>query len=98
MSEFTIEERDGDWLVYEWDAYPAGSVLAGQDRKRFVKRFGFEQGALNAYPTATVGYRDAHNTYSHLPGPDDPVPGGMYPDDYPDDHRDRAIDTQGWSY
>ena len=85
-NEYTIEFKDdyGKWSVYEWSIYPRGSVLAGQNCKRFVTWFDTEEKALAAYPKADVGYRSAHNTYSHLPGEDDPVPGGMYPDDIDD--------------
>jgi hypothetical protein len=86
VSEYTIEEKHGvlgrKFAVYHWSIYPQSSVLAGQDCKRFVEWYDSEEAAKAAWPQAEVGYRDAHNTYSHLPGPDDPVPGGMYPDDY----------------
>lgn len=83
--EFSIEFKSGfrdHWAVYEWGVYPRSSVLAGQSRKRFVKSFDSEEAARAAYPDAEVGYRSAHNYYDHLPGEDDPVPGGMYPDDW----------------
>ena len=88
MSEYTIEQKRGvlgrKFAVYAFDTYPSSSVLAGQTRKRFVNWFDTEAEALEKYPGAEIGYRSAHNTYSHLPGPDDPVPGGMYPDDLDD--------------
>lgn len=85
MSDYSIEAKDSPhgekWAVYEWGVYPQSSVLAGQTMKRFVEWFDQLRCAQDKYPDAPVGYRDAHNTYSHLPGEDDPVPGGMYPDD-----------------
>lgn len=83
---FTIEMKDtpkGEKAhVYGWSIYPDYSVLAGQDCKRFVTWFDTIEEAQAAYPGAKVGVRSAHNTFNHLPGEDDPVPGGMYPDDY----------------
>ena len=86
MSDYhsiTIEAaRYGNGVsVYGFGTYPRSSVLAGQTMKRFLAGFDTEAEALAAYPNADVGYRSAHNTYDHLPGEDDPVPGGMYPDD-----------------
>lgn len=72
------------WAVYEIGVYERGSVLAGQTRKRFVGSFDSEAEAKAAYPKASVGYYDANNTFGHLPDENDPVAGGMYPDDYDD--------------
>ena len=74
MDELTIEfSRQQEWFsVYRWDIYPTGSVLSGQDRKAFLDSFQTEAEAVEAYPTAKVGYRDAHNSFDHLPDePDD---------------------------
>jgi hypothetical protein len=88
MSDYSIEEKDSPlglkYAVYKWDTYPEYSVLAGQARKSFVNWYDTEAEALTNYPGADIGYRSAHNTYSHLPGENDPVPGGMYPDDIDD--------------
>lgn len=88
MSDYSIEVKGGPrgeyFAVYEWGVYARSSVLAGQSKKSFRDSFESEAEALAAYPRADVGYRSAHNSYSHLPGEDDPVPGGMYPDDYDD--------------
>lgn len=67
--EKTIEENNQwNWFaVYEWSVYPNGSVLAGQDCKRFVDRYETLTEAQAAHPDADVGYRDACNTYDHLP-------------------------------
>lgn len=83
FDDFTIEPaRYGNGVsVYGFGVYPRSSVLAGQTSKNFLDGFDTEAEALAAYPQARVGFRDACNTFSHLPGEDDPVPGGMYPDD-----------------
>lgn len=83
---FTIEDKGGDvmpFVVYGWADYPPHSVLAGQRRKAFLECFESEGAARAAFPTALDGtcFRSAGNSVSHLPGPDDPEPGGMYPDD-----------------
>lgn len=86
LDSYTIELKDSPrgekYAVYGWGTYPSHSVLAGQTKKQFITWFDSEAEALAAYPQAEVGYRSAHNTYSHLPGENDPVPGGRYPDDY----------------
>lgn len=83
--QFTIEhDNRGGVKVYEFGVYPRSSVLAGQTRKSFRDHFDTEVEARVAYPKAELGYRDAGNTFGHLPGEDDPVPGGSYPDDYDD--------------
>jgi len=63
-------EYDEDYVfykVYEWRIYPQGSVLAGQDCKQLVESFPSLEEAKEAFPKATVGYRDPCNTYDHLP-------------------------------
>lgn len=70
------------YKVYEWGTYDRNSVLAGQTKKRFVTWYDTLGEARSIYPDAEYGYRDAANYFNHLPGEDDPVPGGMYPDDY----------------
>lgn len=74
------------YAVYGWSIYPTSSVLAGQNCKVFIEWFDSEEEARIAYPNAVegIGFRDAGNTYSHLPDENDPVPGGMYPDDIDD--------------
>jgi hypothetical protein len=84
MDDQRIEPgRYGGFSVYEFGTYPRGSVLAGQTRKRYVAGFDDLPSAKAAHPAAEVAdnVRSAHNTYDHLPGEDDPVPGGMYLDD-----------------
>jgi hypothetical protein len=56
-------EHDGEFAVYAYDEYPEGSVLAGQERRRFRDGgFTSEAAAKAAYPEATVeggsGYRE----------------------------------------
>ena len=87
MSEFTIEpSRSSGFDVYGWSVYPQHSVLAGQNCKRFMGSFETLPEAVAAHPDAEVmGWRvDAGNSYNHLPSEDDPVAGGMYPDDWDD--------------
>ena len=86
MTTITIEPargRDGGYAVYEFGVYPRSSVLAGQTRKRFLDQFDQLRSAMDAYPDAEVSdsVRDPCNSFGHLPGEDDPVPGGRYPDD-----------------
>ena len=53
--------------------------------KVFLDNFESEEAARAAYPQAdqyTNKYTEPQVSLSHLPGEDDPVPGGMYPDDY----------------
>jgi hypothetical protein len=86
MAEYSVEWKDNvnRWAIYEWSIYPRGSVLEGQNCKRFVEYIATVDEANRKYPGIDVGFRDPHNYYNHLPGEDDPVPGGMYPDDIDD--------------
>lgn len=82
--DMTIENKGRGFcpfVVYGFGVYPESSVLAGQTMKRFVDSFETLEDAQKAYPQARVGHRSAHNSVAHLPGPDDPVEGGAYPDD-----------------
>lgn len=63
--------------------YQSG-VLEGRIGTRYIDRFDTEEEALAAYPQAAEGYVPPPVSVAHLPGEDDPVPGGMYPDDYDD--------------
>lgn len=71
------------WSVHGWGVYPDSSVLAGQPMKVFIDSFDTREQALECYPMATDSSKWTEPTVSlnHLPGEDDPVPGGMYPDD-----------------
>jgi len=65
--------------------------LSGQVLKHFIDSYETEEEALKAHPDAegySNKYTDPQVSLSHLPGEDDPVAGGMYPDD---------IDEQGMS-
>lgn len=73
--------------VLGWGTYGAYSVLAGQPRKVFLDSFDTEEEARKAYPKATEWsnrFLDSQVSLGHLPGEDDPVAGGMYPDDLTD--------------
>lgn len=80
--------RVGKWGgvdVLGWGTYPDNSVLAGQSMKVFIDNFETEADARNAYPQAegfSSAWTEPQVSLSHLPGENDPVPGGMYPDDW----------------
>lgn len=71
--------------VIGWDTYPDSSVLAGQARKTFIDSYPDEAAARAAHPDCIESWYSKWsgpvNTFNHLPGENDPVPGGMYPDD-----------------
>lgn len=74
--------------VLGWTTYPENSVLAGQPRKVFLDNFEDEAKARKAYPKAdqwSSKFTDPQVNLNHLPGENDPVPGGMYPDDWSDE-------------
>lgn len=63
---------------------PESSVLAGQVVRCFIDNYDTEEEALKAYPDAngfTSKWTEPQVSLSHLPDENDPVPGGMYPDD-----------------
>lgn len=72
--------------VYGWSTYPESSVLAGQAMKCFIDSFEEVEDALALYPSAKPSsqWTEPRVSLSHLPGENDPVPGGMYPDDWED--------------
>ena len=73
---------------------PRNSVLSGQVLKHFIDSYETEEEALKAHPDAegySNKYTDPQVSLSHLPGEDDPVAGGMYPDDI--DEQDIAEGT-----
>ncbi len=73
--------------VLGWGTYPKGSVLEGQARKVFLDNLPDEEAARKAYPQAqnfSNQFTEPQVSLHHLPGEDDPVAGGRYPDDYPD--------------
>lgn len=70
--------------VLGWGTYPGSSVLAGQTMKVFLNHFDTQEQAQAAYPQAegfTNAWTEPQVSLSHLPGPDDMVPGGALPDD-----------------
>lgn len=72
--------------VYGWGTYPKGSVLAGQPLKQYLGQYDSVEALLADYPGAEPSnqYTEPQVSLSHLPGEDDPVPGGAYPDDIDD--------------
>jgi len=77
-------EPNGTYTVLGWGKYDNWSVLAGQARKMFIANCNTQSeaerefGPMNWYSTWT----SPQVSLNHLPGEDDPVPGGMYPDDW----------------
>ena len=81
---FTIRpDNQLGFIVHGFGSYSGNSVLAGQSMKKFLDSFDTREAAEAAYPEAKngSGWTDPGNTFDHLPGENDPVPGGMYPDD-----------------
>ena len=79
--------RYGGVDVLGFGTYPESSVLAGQTSKTFLDNFPDEAAAKAAYPQAegfTSHWTEPQVSLTHLPGEDDPVAGGMYPDDIGD--------------
>lgn len=74
------------YAVFGWRPYEESSVLAGQQQKVFVSAFDTEAEAKEAYPGAEISskFTEPQVSLNHLPGENDPVPGGMYPDDWTD--------------
>ncbi len=63
---------------------PESSVLAGQTVTVFLDNYATEELARKDYPDVegfTNEWLQPPVSVAHLPGEDDPVPGGMYPDD-----------------
>jgi len=68
--DYTIEKdqhMEDSWVVYEFGVYPKGSLLAGQTMKTYKNSFDTIEEAQKAYPQAKEMYRDANNTFDHLP-------------------------------
>jgi hypothetical protein len=70
--------------IYGWGTYEPHSVLAGQPKKVFIDTFDTLDDALRAFPDAQGGgkFTDPQVSLNHLPGEDDFVAGGAYPDDW----------------
>lgn len=89
---FTIENKGNQFLdpfvVYGWSTYGKNSVLAGQPQKVFLDSYETSDAALKEYPQAAPGskWTDPQVSLNHLPDENDPVAGGMYPDDYDDNN------------
>jgi hypothetical protein len=74
-SHYTIEPANSSYgdenavIVYAWGVYPRSSVLAGQQRKKYMDEYASVELALKEYPEAeAVGHTvDANNTFDHLP-------------------------------
>jgi len=81
-----IDAAYGTVSVYAWSTYPKHSVLAGQARKIYVQSYSTIEEAHAAYPDANISskWTEPQVNLNHLPGEDDPVAGGMYPDDIND--------------
>jgi hypothetical protein len=63
-----------EYGVYQYSTYPRSSVLAGQQRRRFLCSYATLAEAQSAHPTASVspscGYREP--SLDHLPDEDTP--------------------------
>jgi hypothetical protein len=85
---YTISHsRHGDGFdVFGWGTYERSSVLAGQPKKVFLDAFETLEAAKAEFPTATMSSRwtEPQASLTHLPGEDDFVAGGAYPDDWED--------------
>lgn len=75
MPEITIEYpaqgatyRRDEYGVYAYDVYPDSSVLAGQERRRFLDSFPTLAEAKTAYPEA----KEAGCGYRNIPVPETP--------------------------
>lgn len=79
-------EHDEHVDVIGWGTYGRSSVLAGQASKHFLDSFDTEAEAEAVY--GAMGWNNKWTepsvSLNHLPGEDDFVPGGAYPDDWND--------------
>ena len=83
-------EGNGIYTVHAWGRYGPTSVLASQARKVFIESFECDDHS-QAMDQATAKHggmswinrwMEPQVSLNHLPGEDDFVPGGAYPDDY----------------
>ena len=83
-------EPDGGVFVYGWGVYGRSSVLAGQAMKKGLDGFDTAAEAIAVYGDMNYSskWTEPQVSLNHLPGEDDPVPGGMYPDDWPSGPND----------
>jgi hypothetical protein len=78
------EKRDDEYIdVIGWYKVPTG-VLKGSLSKAYCGTFKTEAEAEAMYGSMNWNspYLEPNTSLDHLPGEDDPVPGGMYPDDW----------------
>ena len=77
------EGLDGSIEVIGWKRVDSG-VLAGNLVKCFIDAFDTEEEAEARYGEMNWfnAWTAPSSSLAHLPGPEDPVPGGMYPDDW----------------
>lgn len=79
--------RRGGIDVLGWSTYERGSVLEGQPKRVWLDHFETIEEAQQAYPQASTfsnAWTEPQVSLSHLPGEDDPAPGGAWPDDLED--------------
>lgn len=88
---YTVENKGESMMgkpfcIYGWSTYGKNSVLAGQPQKVFLDCYETQEKALAKFPQAQPSNKwlDPQVNLNHLPGEEDPVAGGMYPDDYDD--------------
>lgn len=81
---FQFSKYGDGYDVYGWSTYPKNSVLAYQDRKVWLDAFDTKVEVLEAYPEAQLSsqWTEPQVSLNNLPDENDPVPGGMYPDDW----------------
>ena len=74
------------FIVHGFTTHPTG-VLKGQSCKVFLDSFDTDIEAREIYPEAEFGncWTDPQVSLDHLPDENDPVAGGMYPDDIGND-------------
>ena len=78
--------EDGTVDVIGWGTYGRSSVLSGQASKHFLDSFESEEAAEAVYGSMNWNNKwlEPQVSLNHLPGEDDFVPGGAYPDDWND--------------
>lgn len=80
------QDRYGNGVdVIGWYVVQHG-VLKGQMAKAYLDTFQSEEMAERVYGSMNWNspWLEPQVSLNHLPGEDDPVPGGMYPDDWDD--------------
>jgi len=87
--KFDYYEKRGDKYsdkvdVIGWGTYGRSSVLAGQSSKHYLDSFETEAEAEAVYGEMNWNspYLEPSVSLNHLPGENDFVPGGAYPDDW----------------